>query len=274
MLNVLLAAVPDISVQELAIRMMTTTFIVMAVTWAVGVFGPLIGGALAGLPITLGPGFFFLSEQAVAPFVSQAASYALLSLCATQFFLLAYMMTAKHYRPMVCLGSAFIAWVFFALIFRYLPPRPWINLGLFIITTAACWRFGARFLSASSSTKSKTGFGLLLLRGIIAGILVATVTTASHWIGPIGSGLLLAFPVGFTVMTVTIHERFGSSCIIATIHSIMLGTASLAAFCATVALLIPHQSAHLTLGIAVSFAVCVTLTLTFRGQIMSGFRHK
>lgn len=274
MLNVLLAALPDISLQELAIRMMATTFIVMAVTWAVGVFGPLIGGALAGLPITLGPGFFFLSEQAQASFVSQAASYALLSLCATQFFLLAYMMTAKRYRPAVCLGSACVTWLVFALMFRYLPPRPWINLALFIVTTAACWRYGARFLSDSSSAKGQTGFGLLFLRGVIAGILVATVTTASHWIGPVGSGLLLAFPVGFTVMTITIHERFGSRCIIATLHSIMLGTGSLAAFCATVALLIPHQSPHLTLSVAVSCAVFVTLTLAFRGRILSVFERK
>ncbi|KAA0910916.1 hypothetical protein [Pusillimonas sp. ANT_WB101] len=273
MLHALLAALPDISLQELAIRMLATTFIVMAVTWAVGVFGPLIGGALAGLPITLGPGFFFLSKQATAPFVSQAASYALLSLCATQFFLLAYMMTAKRCRPIVCLGIACMAWLFFALLFRFLPPLPWINLGLFVLTTATCWRYGARFLSDTVSAKGKTGFGLLLLRGIIAGVLVATVTTASHWIGPMGSGLILAFPVGFTVMTITIHQRFGPSCIIATIHSIMLGTGSLAAFCATIALLIPHMSAHLTLSIAVSCAVCVTLTLAFRGKILAAFRR-
>ena len=36
--------------------------------------GPAVGGALAGLPIVLGPGFFFLMREAEAGFVAQAAT--------------------------------------------------------------------------------------------------------------------------------------------------------------------------------------------------------
>ncbi|EJC60766.1 inner membrane protein YccA [Alcaligenes faecalis subsp. faecalis NCIB 8687] len=48
--------------------------IVFLVSWSVGVFGPLIGGALAGLPMVLGPGFYFLSQQFPADYVQQAAT--------------------------------------------------------------------------------------------------------------------------------------------------------------------------------------------------------
>ena len=43
---------------ELGVRMGATAAVVVAVTFAVGRFGPLVGGALAGLPVVLGPGFY------------------------------------------------------------------------------------------------------------------------------------------------------------------------------------------------------------------------
>ena len=71
MLTSLLSAIPA---EEALIRLAATALIIIVVTWSVELFGPMIGGVLAGLPITLGPGFYFLVDQAPAPFVAQAAS--------------------------------------------------------------------------------------------------------------------------------------------------------------------------------------------------------
>src|SRR5690606_27927753 len=95
----LTSLLPDISVGALFIRMFATAIVVMSVTWSVGKFGPVIGGALAGLPIVLGPGLYFLVQQSPPAFVSETAAYALVSLCATQLFLLAYIATANRHRP-------------------------------------------------------------------------------------------------------------------------------------------------------------------------------
>ncbi|MER1966735.1 hypothetical protein [Castellaniella sp. GW247-6E4] len=251
-----------LSIDALVIRMVATAFVVIAVTWSVGAFGPRIGGALAGLPIVLGPGFYFLGAQASAPFIAQAATYALLSLCATQLFLLAYLAAARRARPLAALAGALTVWLLSAAMLRLLPAEVWLAATLFALATWACWSIGARFLSPVPTAKGKVGgTGLLLLRGLLAGVLVAAVTTLNQRLGSAGSGLLLAFPIGYTVIAVTIHQRIGSASVIATLRSALLGTVSLAGFCATLALAITLGPWQAALGIALAASVAITLWL-------------
>ncbi|MCY1516644.1 hypothetical protein D9M68_512900 [compost metagenome] len=266
MLETLLAHVP---LEALAVRMLATAFVVMAVSWAVGAFGPLIGGALAGLPIILGPGFYFLSAQASPAFVAQTAAYALLSLCATQCFLLAYIATAEKTRPWTCLAYAVGAWLLAALVLRLLPASALSGGIMFVLVTGLCLRAGRRFLMPRGPARGKAGFGLLLLRGLLAGMLVAAVTTASQWLGATGAGLLLAFPIGYSVVAVTIHQKLGSANLIATLYAALLGTASLASFCAALALAAAHWTANAALAAALMVSMSLTLGLVLRRRAVA-----
>jgi hypothetical protein len=264
MLDTLLSTVP---LDALAVRMLATAFVVMAVSWAVGAFGPLIGGALAGLPIILGPGFYFLAAQAPAAFVAQTAAYALLSLCATQCFLLCYIAVAARTPPWTSLGCAVGAWLLAALALRQLPAQPVAGALLFIAVTALCLRIGRRFLLPRGPAKGKAGFGLLALRGLLAGTLVAAVTTASQWLGATGAGLLLAFPIGYSVVAITLHQKLGTASLIATLYSALLGTVSLAAFCAALALAAPHWTPNAALAWALAASMTFTLALVIRRRL-------
>lgn len=55
---------------KLATRMIATALIVIVVALAVGRLGPLIGGTLAGLPIVLGPGLYFLIGRSSQEFIA------------------------------------------------------------------------------------------------------------------------------------------------------------------------------------------------------------
>ncbi|TEA72320.1 hypothetical protein [Allopusillimonas ginsengisoli] len=268
-MTTLVPLLSDIPLDVLTIRILTTAFVVMTISWAVGIFGPIIGGALAGLPIILGPGFYFLAKQAPAAFVAQAASYALLSLCATQFFLLAYITTAGTLRPWIALACAIGTWMFVALLLQLLPAWPIVGAVGFIVATSICLRLGQRFVMDGSPTKGRAGFGLLAVRGSLAGALVAAVTTASHWLGSTGAGLLLAFPIGYTVVAVTIHHTFGSASVVATLYSALLGTASLAGFCIALTIAIPHWTPSIALGIALATSVIITLALILRRRLLA-----
>ncbi|MGE8685536.1 MAG: hypothetical protein ACN6PJ_00285 [Achromobacter sp.] len=271
MLETLLSAVP---LEALAVRMLATAFVVMAVSWAVGAFGPLIGGALAGLPIILGPGFYFLAAQAPAAFVAQTASYALLSLCATQCFLLCYIAAAAKTPPWLCLACAVSAWLAAALVLRLLPAHPAAGALLFIAVTALCLRLGRRFVLPRGPAKGKAGFGLLAVRGLLAGTLVAVVTGASQWLGATGAGLLLAFPIGYSVVAVTIHQKLGTASLIATLYSALLGTASLAAFCAALAFAAPRWTADAALAAALAASMTLTLGLVLRRRHLAAPRFR
>ena len=256
-----------LALDELAVRMGATALIVVLVTWAVGVFGPRIGGAIAGLPIVLGPGFYFLSTHADAAFVAEAAAYALYALCATQFFLLAYMLAAGRAPPAFALGLAVSTWGAIAVVLRLLPPIPSLGLLLFILSTAVGVKLGARLVPPVTGGGPRPGFGLLLLRGLLAGVLVAVVTEAAGWLGPDGAGLLMAFPIGYTVVALTLHQSIGAARAAATLHAAMLGTSSLAGFCATVALTVSEGTQHAALVGALVASLVVTIGL------IAGRRH-
>lgn len=258
MLSSLLSAIP---MEEALIRLTATALVIIVVTWSVELFGPMIGGVLAGLPITLGPGFYFLVAQAPTSFVEQAASYALLSLCATQCFLLAYVLLGRRAPPALTLTGAILAWALAAAILHTLPSPLWLGGLLFALTTVVCLRTGRHAVRPVKRADGKPGLGQLLLRGILAGILVAGVTTTSHALGATLSGLLLSFPIGYSVISVTIHQHMGRDTATATVYSALLGTTSLAVFCAVLALATPGHAPYTALGLALAASALVTSTL-------------
>ncbi|MRX49692.1 hypothetical protein GI374_04360 [Paracoccus sp. S-4012] len=248
--------------------MLATAVVVIGVAAAVERLGPAVGGALAGLPIVLGPGFFFLMREAEAGFVAQAAGYSILSLAATQLFLLAYIVMARRVPPLICMLASGGAWAGAALVLKALPPLPAVGMAVFAAVTFAAWRTGRGFLRPSTAARRSENRAMLVARGLLAGVLVAAVTAMSGRLGPTGSGLLMAFPVGYTVLSITIHERMGADTAAATLHSAILGTISLAGFCGALALTataLPAPAAFLA-ALLVSLAITTTLARRSRGR--------
>lgn len=254
-------ALSDASMRMIMVRFAATAFVIIAVTLSVELFGPLIGGVLAGLPITVGPGFFFLADLAGPAFISRAASYAVLSLCATQGFLLAYILIANRWRPWTALGGALASWIGAAFLIHWLPANLFASAALFLVVTGACALAGQRVLPSAAAPTGKTSHGSLLLRGALAGLLVAAVTTASHWLGAAVSGLLLSFPIGYSVISITLHQQMGRVTAMRTLYSAIYGTISLGVFCTALALTILHQRPYPALGIAFAASLSITLGL-------------
>ena len=241
----------------LLVRAGATALIVILIASSVDLFGPLVGGALAGLPIVIGPGFFFLLRDHDPDFGAQSAAYALLSLGGTQAFVLAYVMVARR-GIVAALGAAALAWLVVALILSRLPPSPWLGLVLFVLSTVLARRIAARFKSAVETRRGVGGYGVLILRGLLAGLLVAGVTMLSSRLGAVWSGLLVAFPIGFTVIASTIQQRLGAATTIATLHAAMLGIASLAAFAFVLAISLPLIGAMPSILVALSASLTAT----------------
>lgn len=251
----------DIPVELLLTRMVATAIIVIGVALVVGRLGPVIGGVLAGLPIVFGPGFYFLVSQASPTFVLDAASASLLTLCATQIFLLAFVAIAQRATPLGSLMVAVSAWLVAASLLAQLPPRPVLGLTLFLAVTFLARKWGSGFIEKTAKPRARENFGLLLMRGLIAGVLVAIATVGASRLGPVGSGMLLAFPIGYSVISITLHEQFGAATAAGTLYSAILGTISLAAFCATLAFTVAYVPPFGALAGALAMSVIVTLGL-------------
>ena len=194
---------------ELFVRIVATAAIVIGVTLAAEHLGPKIGGALAGLPIVIGPAFFFLVRDQSVAFSADAAAAALTSLAATQAFLLGYVAVAERSRAAI--GAAVVAWLLAASLLSLVPASPWLGLAIFTASMLAARFLATRFLRPHGPARAGGSFLSLVLRGLAAGLLVAAVTLAADRLGPVWAGFLIAYPIGMTVISVTLHQRLGSA---------------------------------------------------------------
>ena len=73
--------------------------------------------------------------------------------------------------------------------------------------------------------------------------------------------MLLAFPVGYALISVTVHEQYGAASVVGVLHSALLGTISLATFCIAFAVFLeslPATGAFL-MGLAISLTITALL---------------
>ncbi len=253
-----------------AARMLATAGIVLAVTLVVGRVGPRLGGVVAGLPIVVGPGLVFLALDEPPAYVAEAALFTLVSLSATQGFMLAYGSAARRWRPLSAIGAAVAAWALCAAALSGGTPGPWGAFALFVAAALVTrWALG-RLRRKPDHAPPAGGGGMLLLRAALAGVLVGAITVASEALGPRLAGLLLAYPVGMTVIAVTIHQRQGAETAIGTLHAAALGTISIAAFGLAVALLAVPLGALTALGPALIAALAVTGALIVAPSLRPG----
>src|SRR3546814_4649369 len=62
-------------------------------------------------------------------------------------------------------------------------------------------------------------WGFVTVRGLAAGIVVASVATASPWLGPVWSGLLLGFPTTLTASAWMLYGHYGRDFTAATLNA-------------------------------------------------------
>ncbi|CAM5193067.1 hypothetical protein CDEF62S_06325 [Castellaniella defragrans] len=250
----------------LAVKIAATMALVVAVGWSVKILGPTIGGILVGLPVTIGPGLYFLATQYGLGFASRSATYSLFSLSATQSFLLVYILSSTRYRPWLCICHASAAWVIGAALLRMVPPSAPLGLVLFALVSATYITISKHVQIANLEKPGAARGTSLLLRAGLAGLLVAAITTAGHELGPALAGLILPYPVIYSVTALTVHQQMGRSTVIATLSSALFGTISTAGFCAVLS---TFARSH---AIAPSFALALCAALSISSVMVAASR--
>jgi hypothetical protein len=242
-------------------RMAGTAAVVLAATWAVDRAGPRVGGVVAGLPMVVGPGLAFLALTLPPADLALAATGALASLTGTQAFVLAYALAAARVAPQRALAAAMLGWAAVAVVLALVPnPGVWAAAALFLAATVLA-RTALHRLAPAAGTGRAAGWRVVALRAGLAGLLVGGVTLAAGALGPRLAGLLLAYPVGMTVIAVSLHQRAGAAVTVATLRGAVTGMASLAAFCLTAALAVVPLGAGWGLVAALGASAAVSGSL-------------
>ena len=239
-------------------RVIVAAFIVILVAKLVVMLGPSMGGLIAGLPVGLGPGFYFLMLESDKSFLYETALYSLVALSATQVFLIAYLILAKFFKPLNCtLGSVGI-WVLLASNLYQLNFNLLQATFFFSFSTLAT-RYVGRFFVGKGLVEKKSENDLtLFLRAVVGGMIISVVTVFASRLGANLSGTLLAFPIAYILISFNIHQVFGKSIVTGVVYSALLGTISLAVFCVAFAILLQMVPLIYVLVISLFGSVFVT----------------
>src|SRR5207248_9492177 len=108
------------------------------------------------------------------------------------------------------IGTATLIWFAAAAALRLVDWTPTSALALNTAVFAITVPLSARYRNASlrPDLLKRTQYDLLL-RGASAALVVAVVTTASHWIGSFASGVFAVFPIVMASFAVILHSRAG-----------------------------------------------------------------
>jgi hypothetical protein len=251
---------------EFLIRASSTAFVVVFIAWIAARLGPAIGGVVIGLPIVLAPGFFFMLRDHPAEFVSASASGAIFSLAATQIFLGAFVAASTRIGAIGATACAIAAWCVLAIPLAFVPHDPLAGTALFALATFLARLIGRRFVDPEKRTPSPTRWSLLMLRGIAAGVLVGCVTFGASRLGPSLAGTLLAFPIGFCVILLSLRLDHGAAIAGQTAYAGLVGVVGLAGFCLALALASRLVAPWPAFGAALLASVAITTVLTVIAQ--------
>ena len=250
----------------IAVKLIATAAVVIGVTIAVSKLGPRLGGIIAGTPIILGPGYFFMLQERPVEFIQSAALSTLHALIATLVFSICFVMTAGRMSALASLALATACWIPSTAIFSATPGGIWGAVAIYCLVLLIAEAIRRVLKLGQPVVIARSGWLDLLLRGLLAGVLVSIATTVAARSGPFLSGVLVGFPVGLFTIGLTLHQRYGAHVARATVTIAQKGMLSLVAFAVVVELTVDKLPPMVTFTAALIASLLVSALLFLISQ--------
>lgn len=173
--------------------------------------GPLLTGVLISIPLNAGPGFFILSFDVDAAFLSEAGLFGLAVAGPVLIFssVTARLLLRLPLLPaLICGLTAWAATVWFLSLW---DMTIWIA-GLSIMISAwLSWRLGElpKDTPAIKTVAAPAGWRFLLIRSGLAGTVIASVATIGPYLAPFWSGVLFGFPTTLCANLWMLNGHYG-----------------------------------------------------------------
>jgi hypothetical protein len=117
---------------------------------------------------------------------------------------------------------------------------------------------GSFFVDKELVEKKSENELILFLRAVVGGIIISFVTVFASKLGSHLSGILLAFPIAYILISFNIHKVFGKSIVTGVVYSALFGTISLAVFCIAFVILLQMVPVIYVLVLSLFGSVFVT----------------
>ncbi|MBV8289915.1 MAG: hypothetical protein JOZ35_23625 [Hyphomicrobiales bacterium] len=194
----------------LVLKVAMTATIVVIVSVAAERSGPFVAALIAALPTAAGATYIILAFEHPPAFIAAAAIGSLAANAAVAIFALTYTALAQRHGIVLSVAVATLLWFGIAAALRLVEWTPATALVLNAVVFAFTIALSARYRDAAVPRNSvrRTRYDIPL-RAAAAALVVAAVTTASHWIGSFASGVFAVFPIVLATFVVIMHPRAG-----------------------------------------------------------------
>jgi hypothetical protein len=193
----------------LALKIAMTAGIVVAASVIVERSGPFIGALIASLPTAGGAALIILAFEHSPQFIADGMVGSLIANASVSVFALTYAALAQKRSLPVSLGIALLVWLAGVSVARVYP---WTVVSAAVLDAVVfpltIWASRPFRIESVKSKVQLTGRDLAW-RAAIVTVVVIAVTTASHSIGSVASGIFAFFPVAMSSFFIILHRRLG-----------------------------------------------------------------
>jgi hypothetical protein len=198
---------------------------------------PMLSGVLLGLPLGAGLSVYFVAAEQGVDFVVPGLPWAIAGLCSAVVFCTVYLAVGQRLkcgRLLEVSGCSVVAMAAFFASAALVRSLEWTVLGATVafLVVAAANIYLLRLLSLPRTVTAgkASGFGGLLLRGLIAGTIITAVTLVAPLAGSQWSGILSSFPSTLYALLIIVHYETGQTVYPGIIHSFARSVPALAVF--------------------------------------------
>jgi uncharacterized membrane protein (GlpM family) len=193
----------------LALKVAMTVTIVVVASVAAERSGAFLAALIAALPTAAGATYIILALEHPPAFIAASAIGSMAANAAVAIFALTYAALAQRRGVVLSIGAATLVWFAAAALLQSVEWTPASALAVNAVVFACTIPLSARYRVALPNESIKRRGYDLPLRAAAVAVVVAVVTTASHWIGSFASGVFAVFPIVMGSLVVVIHPRVG-----------------------------------------------------------------
>jgi hypothetical protein len=227
------------------LRLALTPALIAVATLVSRHWGPAVGGAVVGLPLTSGPVSLFLALDHGPAFAATAAVGTLLGLLSQAAFCLAFAWVGRRSGWALSAAAGVAAFAITTAALSH--ARPTVGVAFVAVSAtllAATWLVPAGPVARVASAPPRWD---LPARMVLGAVIVGVLTGVAGLLGPRWTGLLSPFPVFALVLGSFTHHRDGSPAAAALLRGIVVGSVAHATMFALIAALLE------THGLAVTY---------------------
>lgn len=248
----------------LLVKVVAAALVVVVASIASEKAGPFFGGVISSLPVSTGPAYVLLAIEHDDRFIADSA----LSSVVTNGAMILYLASLVRIAPRCGMATTVLAssalWIGTAVALR--SAAEW-TLPAAVVLNFACYALAYGLVRTHRDTqaplrKAAPRWYDIPARAALVGVLVATVTSLSHIIGPTATGIAAIYPIALTSLTVILHPRMGGTAVAAAMRSALLTNPGFA-----LALSTAHLMAE-PFGRAVALTAALVVSLAWAGGLL------